>query len=693
MTRPAASPDPKVTGRHLARTAYLYVRQSTLRQVVENTESAVRQYALRQRALALGWPADRVVVIDCDQGQSGARAADRAGFQRLVAEVGLGHAGIVLGLEVSRLARSSTDWHRLLELCALGGTLLLDEDGLYDPGQFNDRLLLGLKGTMSEAELHVLRARLLGGIRSKARRGELRTPLPVGLVYDPLGRVALDPDQAVQQALRLLFRTFRRTGSAWATVRAFRQQELRFPRRLRAGPRQGELVWGPLLHGRALQVLKNPRYAGAFCFGRTQTRPTAAGRARVTARPRDAWLALVREAHPGYLTWAEFEANGRRLRANAQAFGAERRAGPPREGPALLQGLVVCGRCGERMTVRYHTDRGGQIVPEYVCQQARVARTDPVCQRVLGGALDAALGDLLVEALTPRALQVTLAVQRELQARTAEADRLRRQRVERAQHEADLAEQRFLRVHPANRLVADVLEAEWNARLRDLADARAVYERQRAADGRVLDEPRQAELLALATDVPRLWRDPRTPARDRKRLVRLLVADVTLLRSDRLTAHVRFPGGATRTLTLPLARSAWQLRQTDPAAVRAADRLLDAHTDGETAARLTAAGYRPGQSPAFTGRLVANLRRAYGLPSRYARLRGAGLLTADEVARQLDVSPATVKLWGRRGLLRARRYDDHGSRLYEPPGQAAPVKWQRKFAPQPNGQTPTDSVR
>jgi DNA invertase Pin-like site-specific DNA recombinase len=693
MTRPAASPDPKVTGRHLARAAYLYVRQSTLRQVVENTESAVRQYALRQRALALGWPADRVVVIDCDQGQSGARAADRAGFRRLVAEVGLGRAGIVLGLEVSRLARSSTDWHRLLELCALSGTLLLDEDGLYDPGQFNDRLLLGLKGTMSEAELHVLRARLLEGIHSKARRGELRTPLPVGFVYDPLGRVALDPDQAVQQALRLFFRTFRRTGSAWATVRAFRDQELRFPRRLRTGPRQGELVWGPLLHGRALQVLQNPRYAGAFCFGRTQTRPTATGRAQVTARPRDAWLALVRDAHPGYLTWAEFEANGRRLRANAQAFGAERRAGPPREGPALLQGLAVCGRCGERMTVRSHTDRAGRVVPEYVCQQARVARTDPVCQRVLGGALDAALGDLLVAALTPQALQVTLAVQRELQARAADADRLRRQGVERAQHEADLAQQRFLRVHPDNRLVADVLEAEWNAKLRDLADARAVYERQRAADGRVPDERQQAELLALATDVPRLWRDPRTPARDRKRLVRLLVADVTLLKSDRLTAHVRFPGGSTRTLTLPLARSAWQLRQTDPAAVRAADRLLDAHTDGEAAARLAAAGYHPGQSLAFTGRLVANLRRAYGLPSHYARLRAAGLLTAAEVAQQLDVSPATVKLWGRRGLLRARRYDDHGSRLYEPPGPTAPVKWQRKFAPRPNSQTPADPVR
>ncbi len=320
-----------------------------------NTESATRQYALRQRAVALGWTAEQVVVIDCDQGQSGSSAADRAGFQRLAAEVGLGHAGIVLGLEVSRLARSSTDWHRLLEICALSGTLILDEDGVYDPSHFNDRLLLGLKGTMSEAELHVLRARLLGGILSKAHRGELKMPLPVGLVYDPCDRVVLDPDQQVQQALRLLFQTFRRTGSAWRTVQLFRQQQLSFPRRLRTGPRKGELVWGPLTHNRVRQVLHNPRYAGAFCFGRSRLRITGDGRCQVDRLPREQWRVLLPGAHPGYLTWDEYDENLRRLRANAQTYGAERRAGPPREGPALLQGLVLCGRCGERMTVRYHS--------------------------------------------------------------------------------------------------------------------------------------------------------------------------------------------------------------------------------------------------------------------------------------------------------------------------------------------------
>ena len=267
----------KITASHLKRDAYLYIRQSTLRQVLENTESTRRQYELQHRAVALGWPAERVVVIDSDLGQSGASAADRKGFQKLVTEVSLGRAGLVMGLEVSRLARNCSDWHRLLEICALGDTLILDEDGLYNPADFNDRLLLGLKGTMSEAELHVLKARLRGGILNKARRGELRTPLPVGLVYNSKDQVELDPDQQVQKSLRLFFETFRRTGSATTTVKAFREQGLLFPRRLCRGLRKGELLWGRLDHWRALQLLHNPRYGGTFFFGRTRQRKRADG--------------------------------------------------------------------------------------------------------------------------------------------------------------------------------------------------------------------------------------------------------------------------------------------------------------------------------------------------------------------------------------------------------------------------------
>jgi DNA invertase Pin-like site-specific DNA recombinase len=275
----------KVQARHLKREAYLYVRQSTLRQVLENTESTQRQYALKQRAIALGWRAEQIVVLDSDLGQSGASAADREGFQRLVADVGMGRAGIVMGLEVSRLARNSTDWHRLLEICALTDTLILDEDGIYDPAHFNDRLLLGLKGTMSEAELHLLRARLIGGMMSKARRGELQSRLPIGFVYDAAGRAVIDPDKQVQQTLRVFFETFRRTGSATATVRAFREQGLTFPRRVTHGANKGEIIWGDLEHARALWILHNPRYAGAFFYGRSRQRRHGEGRYRRRPSP------------------------------------------------------------------------------------------------------------------------------------------------------------------------------------------------------------------------------------------------------------------------------------------------------------------------------------------------------------------------------------------------------------------------
>ena len=363
----------KVSPNHLDRDAYLYVRQSTLRQVVENTESTQRQYALRERAIALGWPIERVQVIDCDQGQSGASAADREGFQRLVAEVSLGHAGIVLGLEVSRLARNNSDWHRLLEISGLTGTLILDEDGLYDPSQFNDRLLLGLKGTISEAELHVLRARLRGGILNKARRGELKTPLPVGLVYDAQGRVALDPDRQVQDALRVLFATYERTGSGSATVKYFREQGLLFPRRLRRGVRKGELVWGTLVHSRVLQVLHNPRYAGAFVHGRTRWCRSRNGGKTCRRLPLEEWYALLPETHAGYIAWEQYQRNHQSWRENTLARGADRHKSPPREEPALLQGMALCGRCGQRMTVRYHT-RKTELVPNYICQRDGIAR-------------------------------------------------------------------------------------------------------------------------------------------------------------------------------------------------------------------------------------------------------------------------------------------------------------------------------
>jgi DNA invertase Pin-like site-specific DNA recombinase len=665
----------KVCAQHLQRAAYLYIRQSSLRQVLENTESTVRQYALRDRAVALGWPLERIVVVDGDQGQSGASATDRAGFQQLVAEVGLGHVGIVLGLEVSRLARNNSDWHRLLEICGLTGTLILDEDGVYDPATFNDRLLLGLKGTMSEAELHILRARLRGGILNKARRGALQVPLPIGLAYREDGRVVLDPDQQIQQALRIFFDTFQRTGSASATVRDFRQRDLRFPHRVHGGPRKGEVVWRALDHSLALGLLHNPRYAGAFAFGRTRTQ-LIDGKVRVSVVPREQWIALYPSSHEGYISWEQYEENLRRLRENAQAYGSDRPACPPREGPALLQGLAICGRCGERLGLHYH-HRRGRLVPDYVCQHETIQQGRGPCQIVPGGVVDAAISALLIQTVTPQALEIALQVQGEVVARADEADRLRQQQVERARYEADLAQRRFLRVDPDNRLVADVLEADWNAKLRLLAAAQEEAERGRQA-ARVATEQERAAVLALATDFPRLWADPRTADRDRKRMVRLLIADVTLLKAKDITIQVRFVGGATQTLQVAPPKVITILRRTDAAIVAEIDRLLDQYTDAEIAAHLNAQGRHSYDGKPFHRVMVASIRQHHHLLDRFTRLRARGLLTCREMTERLHVCSDTVERWRDRGLLHAERYNDRGDCLYAVPDRRLPPRWKHK---------------
>jgi DNA invertase Pin-like site-specific DNA recombinase len=664
----------KVTADRLKRNAYLYIRQSTLRQVFENTESTIRQYDLRQRAVALGWPAERIIVVDSDLGHSAATAADREGFQKLVTEVSLGKAGIVLGLEVSRLARNSTDWHRLLEICALTDTLILDEDGTYDPSHFNDRLLLGLKGTMSEAELHVIRARLQGGILNKARRGELQCPLPVGFLYNSEGRPIMDPDKQVQDSLRFFFDTFRRTGSACAVVKAFRRKALLFPQRLKKGPHKGDLQWGPLIHSRALNILHNPRYAGAFVYGRRRTRVRPDGRMTYTNSPREQWM-LCKDAHAGYISWEQYEDNLQRLEQNARANGQDRRRSPAREGPALLQGLAVCGLCGSRMTVRYHT-RQGKLVPEYFCQRDGADHIISVCQHVFGEHVDQAVGQLLIDTLTPLALEVTLTVQQEIQARLDEVNRLRKKAVERARYEADLAQRRYLHVDPANRLVADSLEADWNTKLRALNAAQEEYEKRCQRDRVEITEQQRASILALAQDFPQLWRNPQTPDRERKRLVRLLLEDVTLIRGEQIIAHVRFKGGVSRTVTVPIPLRAWQQRTTDPQAVGEIDRLLDDYNYAQIASLLNERGLNSGEGKPFTARIVAGVRRRYGLTARYDRLRKAGMLTAEEMAPILGISPQSVKIWARHGLLCGHTYNDKNDCLFEHPGDNAPRKAQ-----------------
>jgi DNA invertase Pin-like site-specific DNA recombinase len=689
----------KVQPHHLERSAYLYIRQSSMRQVLENTESTKRQYALRSRATALGWSDDAIIVIDSDQGESGASAAWREGFQRLVSDVGMGRAGIVMGLEVSRLARNNADWHRLLEICALADTLILDEDGVYDPANFNDRLLLGLKGAMSEAELHVLKARLRGGILNKVRRGEYRCVLPTGFVYDGAGDVVLDPDAQIRETIAYFFETFSRVGSACQTVKVFRAEGLGFPSR-----RNGTAVtiFRALTTSTAIRTLHNPRYAGTYAYGRRAYRRTLEGKKPPRNRARKDWLACIPDAHPGYITWEQFQANLERLESNGRQYELAR-ASPPREGPALLQGRAVCGRCGSYLRVRYAARRDKREA-WYVCDRAHIDRAEPYCQSIAGQPIDIAIGALVIEQMTPAAVELALEIRAEIETRTQEADQLRCRAIERAQIDADLAQRRFLLVDPGNRLVADTLEAQWNDKLRVLGTAHEDRERDKRTDQKSFDQTVRARLLAMTTDFCRLWADPDTPNRERKRMLELLIEDATLVKipGQGIThIHVRFKGGKTQTITTTNPRASGQQVKTQPTIIHLVDTLLDDHTYAEIAEQLNSQELRPGGNtrPGRSDRVFDALRvgyivHRYGLRSRYDRLRDRGMLTKDEAAHRLDIHVATLDAWTRCGLVSRHAYNGHAY-LYDLPDEGLPTKhcsrWDRLVDRKPALKNATES--
>jgi hypothetical protein len=470
----------------------------------------------------------------------------------------------------------------------------------------------------------------------------------------------------VQAAIGKFFKTFVETSSATATVKQFRRQGLKFPRKLRRGARQGDVVWGELVHSRALQLLHNPRYAGAFFFGRSR---------QFKKLPPDQWHTLLLDAHVGYISWEQFQKNQQQLSANAQALGVDRRKSPPGEGCALLQGIIVCGRCGKRMTVRYdhgHTNSR----PRYMCQRDGIEQCEPVCQSIPGQSIDAAIEQLLLKVVTPLAMEVTLAVQSELQTRLDEANALRKQQVDRARYEAELARSRFMQVDPNNRLVADSLEGDWNDKLRAVAEAQETYEQHIRQDATVVDDSTRSEVLELATNFPKLWSDPRTSFRDRKKIVRLLIDDVTLNYDEQITAHVRFKGGMVQSLQLTRPLAAWELRQTSPELIATIDRLLDDLTEAEIAEQLNRDGQRSSLGSTFTGRLVGQIRRAHNIPSRYVRLRKAGMLTQAEIAEKLSIHPCTVRHWRDAGLLKAHAYNDKNESLYAPIPANQPIKLQ-----------------
>jgi DNA invertase Pin-like site-specific DNA recombinase len=653
----------KIQRVHLDRVAIVYVRQSTLQQIERHRESTRLQYGLVERALELGWTKQRVVVIDEDLGRSGATAEGRVGFQRLVAEVSLDHVGIVLGIEMSRLARSSRDGYQLLEVCALFSTLIGDVDGIYDPGSYNDRLLLGLKGTMSEAELHSLKQRMLEGKKAKARRGELVLLLPMGYIRRPSGEVIKDPDEQAQAVIELVFEVFARRGTIHAVLRHRVEHAIELPHRLSSGPRNGELQWRRPNRVTLSNLLHNPAYAGAYAYGRRPTDPRrkipgrpSTGR---TVAPMEQWAVLLKDQWPAYLSWAQYEQNLRQLEANtAQSLGV------PRQGPSLLSGLLICGRCGLRMATHY-SNNGHSL--RYSCSRMAVDYAAPFCQSLVGAPLDTLLTEQVLQALEPAALEISLKVAEDLEHERAQHQGLWKQRLERARYEVERAYRQYHAVEPENRLVARSLEKHWEQALEAEEALKMEYARVVAREPAVLSAEQREAIRRLSNDIPALWQAPTTTAVDRQAIIRQLLdrVIVTVVEdTEQVNVELHWAGGhrtGTR-LIRPVARLE-QLSYYPQLTNRVRELYQQGLPARAIAQRLNTEGWRPAKRrETFNRVMVGSLLSRLGLKTGTAKqqhtcgvARKLNEWTLKELAGKLEMSESTLYAWLHRGNLKARQ--------------------------------------
>jgi DNA invertase Pin-like site-specific DNA recombinase len=632
----------KIADRHLSKQACIYIRQSTLAQVRLNQESTDRQYNLVDKALSLGWNQQQIRILDRDLGQSGTAATTRMDFKTLVSDVAMGQVGAIVALEASRLARSNQDWHRLLELCAITDTLVIDTDGVYNPGEFNDGLVLGMKGTFAQAELHIIRARLHDGKLNKANRGELRFPLPVGFVYHD-NKIVIDPDKEVQGAVRAVFELFSNEGTAYRVVRRFQEAGLRFPRRSYGGVWNGKLIWGRLTHSRVLGMLANPSYAGVYVFGRHQSAKQVSPSGEIVTRlrplPQDAWRVVIQEHHEGYISWDQFVANRHRLATNRT--NTEGLPGPAREGLCLLQGLLICGHCGRRLTVRYTGNHG--IYPMYECGwRRRELVGPPTCMSVPAPPHDQATTDRVLTAITPVTIELALATLTDMEHRDHEIGAQWRMRIERARNEADLAERRYEAVDSSNRLIASTLEQRCNdamQRLHDLEAELANFERQTM---RAITAEQKQQIRRLAENFPQLWAASTTAPRDRKRILRLLVGDVTVSRGPEpkiVRLHIRWQGGATETLEVPQRPNrADVVRYPNPFVTRLRELAVALHDD-EIVQQLNAEGCQSSTGKLLTQSMIKWLRHKHQIP---APPPPDGTLSVRQVCDTYGVSHSTA---------------------------------------------------
>ncbi|PBB39963.1 transposase [Mesorhizobium sp. WSM3866] len=654
MLRASNRPDECVTAAHRGKLAYIYVRQSSVNQVRHHQESTELQYRLVDRAVALGWPHERVHVIDEDLGKSGAGTVDRVGFKKLIAEIGLGNAGLVISLDASRLARNNRDWHQLLDLCSLFGVIIADGERLYDPCAYHDRLLLGLSGIMSEAELHQIKQRLHQGERQKAARGELRLPVPAGLAHDRSGEIILNPDEQVQARLGLVFAKFRELHSARAVMRYLRKNDLPLPVRPVLGPAPHDVVWRQADSPRVLSILQNPAYAGAYVYGRRRVDGGRIShgvyRPKTTKVPIADWEVCLQAAHPGYIGWEEFMENQRRLANNINRYEAGH-SGVPRKGAALLQGITVCGRCGRRMSLRYSGPAGDY--PVYTCRADRHHEGGPLCQEVRALPVDAHVESILLEALRPDKIAIAIAALGQIEEETHQLERQWALRRERARYEAERARRQYDAVEPENRLVARSLERVWEEKLRAAEAIEQDYERWRQDEPLVLNEPDREALQRLGEDLPGIWHSPATTAAERKGILRLIIDEV-ILDQKRFRGQVWFKilwqTGATSEHSLQRRVHTYgdyidleRLRR------RVIELNAAGKMDKEIAATLNAEGFVAARGCPFKGENVWLLRTRWGIPT--VKINGTsanpdrwpdGSYSVQGAAAALGVTPQTV---------------------------------------------------
>jgi DNA invertase Pin-like site-specific DNA recombinase len=656
---------PKFKPWHLDRTAIVYVRQSSPQQVVDHKESTARQYGLADRAVALGWPRTQVVVIDEDLGKSGQSAEGRPGFQRLLAEVALDHVGVIFGLEMSRLARSCKDWHQLLELCGRFHTLLADADAVYDPTDYNDRLLLGLTGIMSEAELHIIKERMHQGKLNKARRGELLGPPAIGYLKRGKSDLLIDPDEQVQAVVRLIFDQFDQQGTLHGLLRYLVHHQIRLPVRPHGGPNQGQLEWHRPCRETLQNLLHHPLYAGAYRYGYRPSdprrkQPGRPGTGRRVCSAEDCEV-LIRDRFPAYISWERFEANQERLAANRARYQTQ---GAPRAGAALLKGLIRCGRCGQRMFMHYQQATGRYA---YVCGRAVADYGEPLCQSLSGAGVDELVARQILAAVEPAALDASMAAIEDVERERADLQRHWQLRRERALYEVERASRQYHACEPENRLVARELERRWEDALQEQRKLDAEFEHwQRTAPSRLSAEER-ALIRSLAANLPALWHAETTTAQDRVRIARLLLDQVEVTvdkTSDCAKVRLHWVGGVTQEHTQNRPVKCYAQMADYPrlaAKLRAMQKeRLEARVMAE---RLNAAGFRPPKrTTRFTAAMVRGLLERLGLPGR-ERLGSEIGLGPDEwrpgkLARHLDISRHTLIKWRSKGWLPGRRDAD-----------------------------------